>query len=150
MLLRMLPEQISKQWDLVRAAIEAANPPDVVLPEHKMTNMLSMLLNGDMQCWVLVGDEVRTDVYAIVTTLTYDDPFGEKQLFVYSLYAYKRPSRELWMDLINTLKRWGESLGCSNVTAYVRNKSEIRLIERIGGDVETVLVRIPLKTNGRL
>lgn len=149
MLLRMLPEQVSEQWTIIKEAIQASAGV-YTIPEAKMTNILSMLLSGNMQCWVLVDGNNRADVYAVITTFTYDDPLGEKTLFVFSLYAYKNIPIRLWKSLFGTLKRWAKSLGCSSVSAYVRNEAEKKLLERMGGDIKTVLVRVPLETNGRL
>ena len=52
MLLRMLPDQVSEQWDIFREAIKAALPPVVDDHEDLMNRLLMAALLGKLDVWV--------------------------------------------------------------------------------------------------
>ena len=149
MLLMMLPEQVSNQWETIRPAIEASLPAGIEVTEEYMTNILQSILRGNMQCWILVNG---VEVCAIGVTAIFSDPGGCLNLFIYSLYGYKPAPLHLWSDAIDTLKKWANAKGCTEIVAYSDsdNKFVIMLAERLGGDISRVLVRIPISKNGGL
>ena len=146
MIVRMLPEQASLQWETLKPAIESAVPEEFMCEEY-MTNVLKAIVKGDMHCWLLVEGK---DVAAMGITSFLDDPGGGKSLFIFALYSYMPVSLEKWADAFNMLKRWAAVHGCGSVLAYTDSGNEaiLRIARSVGGDVSRTLVTLPVGSNG--
>jgi len=140
MLLKMLPGQITENWEFIWSSVES-----VIEEEYRTevikNDILSSLLSDKMQCWIWYGDE---KIKAIATTFISCSPTGEKAVFIYTLYGYETMSIMDWRDAFDTLKKWGKSQGCSEINGYteVENRRFITLVKRLGGRADEVIIRI--------
>lgn len=135
MLTRLLPEQISKLWPIIKYAIEQSVPP--ISGEHpeKMNRILSSALCGKIDVWAsYVKGEVNKFEAIVVTEVLYDDASGIKNLLLYSVYGYEKVSKSSWIDGLMTLAKYGKSLRCTNLVAYSSEQDIIDLVKRLGGD----------------
>jgi len=139
MLLRMLPDQISSQWDDIWPSIE------VLMLEQSRTekgksNILQAMLSGEMHCWLLKDDD-NDDMLALASTCFFYDPSGRKSLFIYTLWGYDKPiTLKLWAEAFETLQDWAAFNGCDSVMAHTSNMKLIRLVTHLGGKAEDTLI----------
>jgi len=142
MLLRLLPEQISVQWDEIKRAITEVLPRST--GKVDMNEILMDLLNGSMQCWLSCrrSKEGNTVEGLIVTQVIKDRFEGGKSLLIYSLCGYQMDNREAWEESFRSLSAFAKGEGCQRITAFTNVSSLIKLAERLGGDVSQRFVSI--------
>ena len=142
MLLRLLPEQVSRQWEQLWPSIEFTLPEPV--PQQAGTRILQAILAGIMTCWVVVDEG---DMNAVIVTSFVTDPAGTRSLLIYSLYGYDMVKTELWKSSLHGLRRWAESKGCTEIIAYTDkdNVAVLRLAKAMGGTADRVVVSIPIE-----
>lgn len=137
MLLKVLPEQVSKEWEAIWPAIQSTLPYEV--PPAGVTKALEAFMSELLQCWFVVeGDEIC----AICTTTIFSDPCGRRSLLIYSLFGYKPMQTEKWRDAMGDLKKWASAKKCEDIIAYTQNPAIIRLVNQMGGDTSTAMVTI--------
>ena len=150
MLVKLLPDQISRYWQVISHAIEVAAPPTVQCSPNRMNNILQSLLGGGMQCWAITEprpDNKMAILGVVVTTVTEDFCSGTKNLFVYALYSYsdKLIAGAIWKDFYETLRKFGKSRGCFQVTGYTNNPAVSRSVRDIlKGNTECRLIRLEI------
>lgn len=144
MLIKLLPEQISQHWDVIKDAIEYSLNPVVGESPHKMNNILMSLLDGSMQCWVAVeGDDYNKITGNIVTKINFDDASQTKGLLIYSLYA-EGSSEQEWLKGYETLRKFAAANGCTRIVGFTDVPSLIKFTNRIGGEARYTLVSLPV------
>jgi len=142
MLIRLLPEQISEQWDEIKGAILKTLPRS----EGKidMNGVLLDLLNGGMQCWVSCRREDNIIEGLIATQIVKDHHGESKSLLIYSLFGYQMDTRGVWEEGFKALSTFAKGEGCWRITAFTSVDSLIRLAERFGGDTKQRFISIPV------
>ena len=136
MIVMMTPEEVSKQWGVVRHAIEGSMPSNRSVTEAGMNNILMSILDGRMQCWAM---EKEGKVQAIATTVYFFDPCGDKTLCVYSLYGYEIISDRMWKEALEKLGEFAKRNGCRYVVAYTVDKRVIDIADKNGATAEIFL-----------
>ena len=127
-MLRILPDQVAEQWNVIRPAIEASMPAYIRESETRMSNILTSIMVGNMDCWVI--EEGDRTAQAILLTLFTMDPAGDKSLCVYSMYGYERVTIDIWKEVVECMAKWGRANGCFSVTVYSENPKMVGALER--------------------
>ncbi len=139
MLTRLLPDQISRLWDIIKYAIEQSVPPATGEHPDKMNRILSAALCGKIDIWASYikqeGKAPKFEGIAVTETL-YDDASGIKNLLIYSIYGYEDSMNNAnYTEGITNLAKYGKSIGCTNIVAYSQDSGIAALAKRLGGDV---------------
>jgi len=145
MILRLLPEQISVQWDMIKPAIEKSLESACEDPD--MNDILTGLIEGSSQCWVSSRKATNGGniIEGIIITMITGDLFGEgRNLLIYSLFGYDMSTREAWRGGARALATFAKSKGCSRIVAYTSVSSLIKLAEGLGGTADQRFVSIPI------
>ena len=145
MLLRLLPEQISEQWDIIKPTIEDSLRS--ACEDADMNEMLTSLLNASSQCWVSSRKATNGGnvIEGIIITIITKNMFGEgKNLLIYSLFGYSMDTREAWRGGAKALALFAKSNQCSRIVAYTDVPSLIKLVENLGGTANQRFVSIPI------
>jgi len=95
------------------------------------------LISGSMSCWV-IRDEDKKD-RAIITTIYFYSPLGDRDLCLYTAFAFSPVSDTLWNDAFDTLRKWAIRNDCKHVVSYTENKRMLRLAESYGCSVKTFI-----------
>ena len=142
MLLRLLPEQISEQWDKIKDAIMKTFPRS----EDKidMNAVLMDLLNGGMQCWVSCRKEDNVIEGLVTTQVVEDHHGGGKSLLIYSLFGYQMDTKGVWEEGFKTLSIFAKGESCWRITYFTNVNSLIRFAEGRGGNADQRFVSIPI------
>jgi len=96
MLTKLLPDQISNFWDIIKYSVEESLPPIVGDHPDKMNRILSSLLCGKSECWASYnrqGDNTKFEGI-VLTKMLYDDASDTRNLLIYCLYGYEEVNKE--------------------------------------------------------
>lgn len=149
MLTKLLPDQISAFWDVIKYAIEESLPPTVSENPDKMNRILMSLLSDKAQCWVsyTINKEQRKLEGIIITRVSYDDVSDTKNLLIYCLYGYGNVGRANILSGFKTLVKYASSRDCCRIVGYTDLPYVVELAKRFGGDTGYTFVSIPLYKN---
>lgn len=146
MLTKLLPDQISHYWDILKPAIEASLPPVVGETPDKMNRVLAALIDGSLHCWISsrIKNEERILEGMVVTKLLYDDVSDTRNLLIYCLYGLGVASDGAWRSGFITLAKWAKSRGCSRIVAYSDVPGILDIVNRLGGETKYRYISFPL------
>lgn len=139
-MIRLYPEQVARQWEIIEPAIEAALPPITTNSLDRMNRVFESILSGRLNTYMFVNE---TKVKGVVTVSVLDSVDSvEKQLLIYSLFGYKGVTIDelnQGFDLIADLAR---GLGCASIVAYTSLDPLREYVKRIGGDASLTFLRL--------
>ena len=142
MLTQLLPDQISKFWDIIKYALEQSLPPIAGDHPDKMNRLLSSMLSGKTQCWAsyIRNEEGAKSEGIVVTQILYDDPSNTKNLLIYSIYGYNLVDKGTWLKALTTLVKYSKSQGCTQVVAYTDVPHLVEKAKSLGGDTSHTFI----------
>jgi hypothetical protein len=142
MLIKMIPEQVSALWETFAPMFAQSLPPEIAVSRDILTNNLAAVLRGDLTVWIEVDEEEQQMPRALITTYVWEDPIScIRSLMVYHLYVMQNGNHKEWMKNIETLKRYGETVGCSRLIGFAgEDPKYLRFLRTVGGDTDTRLV----------
>ena len=146
MLTKMLPDQISKFWPIIKYAVEESLPPTVGENPDKMNRILSSMISGKLEVWASYRyeEEIIKFEAILVTQLLFDEASGVKNLLLYCVYGYTVITDSSWLEGFKAISKYAKSLGCSGIVAYTANENVVELAKKFGADTSFVFVSIPL------
>ena len=139
---KLLPEQISAFWDIIKYAIEESLPPIVGEHPDRMNRILSAALRGTLEVWaeyVKDGDNVKFEGIAL-TQILYDEPSGTKNLLVYCLYGYNPIDPGSWARTLIVIAKYAKEKGCNQIVAYTSVPHLINLAKGLGGNTDYTFI----------
>jgi hypothetical protein len=149
MINRLLPEQISKFWDVIKYAVEQSLPPTVGDHPDKMNRILGSMLCGKIDVWMsyTVNGEKRKLNGLVVTRFLYDDASDTKTLLLYCAYSYadERIAHEFWVEGYNAMVEYARANKCIRLIAYSDIPYLIEMANAIGAETRFHLISFPLK-----
>ena len=134
MIIKLLPEQVVKFWDMLRYAIaETFMPRNSCTNEH-LQYILASLLAGKTQCWMGFKDVEgeRKFIGFIVTRIGSDPAIGEKTLFVDIIYAFQTVPEEIMFSAQVTLEKFAKNNDCKSMVAMTEADRIATLAKRNG------------------
>ena len=139
---KLLPEQISAFWDVIKFAIAESLPP--ITGEHPdiMNRILSSALRGTIEVWaeyVKEGDNIKFEGIAL-TQILYDEPSGTKNLLIYSLYGYNPIDPGSWARTLVVVAKYAKEINCNQIMAYVTLPHLVSLAKGLGGNTDFTFV----------
>jgi predicted porin len=141
MLNRLLPDQVSKFWPIIKYAVEQSLPPIVGEHPDKMNRILSSALCGKVDVWVSYDKEKNNKVEGIVLTeFLFDEPSGTKNMLIYCLYGYNQVSNDSWLEGIKGLAKFAKSRQCNQIVAYTSEDVIIKTVESLGGEANYTFI----------
>lgn len=144
MLVQLLKGQIADDWEFMGGYIERSLLTATTSDNLRMSEVLSALLNGRLQCWYFyenVDEDERNDVVAIVITMvTKDVGAGSNQLLVYSLCGIKKLNMQSFEQLLIDLKTVAKAAGSNRITMQTNLRNATSLATRLGGNTDTTLI----------
>ena len=138
MIIKLMPEQVSKLWDYIRFGVLSSVSPITNTSPEGIRNILKNLLLGTIQCWAII-EEDKMKGFAL-TTISGDYVSGEIFLNIYDLYAFEQFSQETWESGVTALEEFAKANMCSKVIAYSDIPQVIGIAEKLGFNSRTVLL----------
>ena len=97
MITKLLPENVTDNWDIVKHAIKESLPPFALDTPDKLNCILEAIILGSLEVWVYYDFEDSVKIRSIITTSLITDPESKtKNLLVYSIYNYDHTTEENW------------------------------------------------------
>lgn len=136
MLVQLLPEQIANNWHLLVDGIKKGLQPLGVIEEGQLNDILETALTGQLQVWLLADTvEDGYKIKGIVTTcITIDPILGTRNLLMYSVYGIETLHMKLWVDGLNTLKKFAQEEGCKGVSAFSNVPDVVKILGLLGAN----------------
>ena len=147
MITKLLPDQISRFWPIIKYAVEESLPPTVGDHPDKMNRILSAMLCGKLDVWASYrheGEVTRFDGIG-VTQVLYDDASDTKSMLIYAVYAYEKTLPSTWADAFETISKYAKSKGCRRYVAYSSIPYVIEQAKLFGGDTSFTFISFPLE-----
>jgi hypothetical protein len=144
MLIKLLPEQISRFWPYIKYALEQSVPMDILRTHDKLSNILESLLFGGMQNWLCVDAEELTVLGNLITTICNDESSKTKTLRLYSVYGYDDLPLTEWQEGFHTISEFALGQGCEMIDAFTTNEKIISLAKRFGGDTRFTYITLEI------
>ncbi len=141
MLTKLLPDQISKFWDILKYAIQESLPPTVNEHPDKLNRILTSALSSSIDIWVSYNklNNVIKFEAVVLTKITYDDTSCTKGLLIYCLYGYDSVDKQSWSEGLKTIVKFAYKEKCSRILAYTNSKYIIQLVNKLGGNTDYTL-----------
>lgn len=136
MLTRLLPEQISNFWDIIKYAVEQSLPPLVSDHPDKMNRILSAALCGKVEVWASYNKSPEGNKFEgiVLTNMLYDDVSNTKNLLIYCLYGYNEVDNKSWLDALKAIVKYAKSRGCSQIVAYTDKPYIVNIANQLGSE----------------
>ena len=146
-MIKLLPDQISKFWDIIRYALEDSPPLTIGNINNRwISNILTAALSGEIEVWVSYTKEEELKLDGIVLTSFEIDKFvKEKSLLIYYLYTYGNTDTNRWIKGLKSLVKYAKTRNCSRIISYSSVPSIISISEKLGGNVDTRFITFNLK-----
>lgn len=132
MLVKLLPNQISERWDLIKFAIQESTPE---ITEYGIVVILENLLCDIMQCWLEVEERDGTiKLLGVVVTSVYTDSFFQQNVLrICVLYTYTDLPMHIWGASLESLRNYARGRECYKIEAYTDRAEFEALIKHLGG-----------------
>ena len=141
MITRLLPEQVSRLWDIIKYAIEQSLPPIVTRHSDNMNRILAALLSNKMSCWISYTktEEMSKFDAVILTKFIFDDATYTKNLLLYSVYGYAKLESRHWMEGFAFMSKYALSQGCDKLIAYTKVPYLVEMAKQYDADMQTFI-----------
>lgn len=138
-MIKLLPDQISKFWDLIKYALEDSPPLTIGnINSSWINNLLVAALSGEIEVWISYEKEEKIKLNGIVLTSFEIDKFvKEKSLLIYYLYTYGNTGIRPWIKGLKALAKYARSRNCSRIISYSKIPEILKVSKELGGDIDT-------------
>tara|TARA_R100000808_G_C2131725_1_gene140795 strand:+ start:902 stop:1486 length:585 start_codon:yes stop_codon:yes gene_type:complete len=133
-MLKLLPQQVSDNWDEIKQAILLANPAQSYMTAERLNNVLKSILLEESQCWALCDDLNPEDpkIHGIcVTQIMMDNLADVRNLTIYALYSKKLLTGKMYLSLFLTLSKFAKANSCHRVMAYTEVPKIIDIVGKL-------------------
>ena len=137
MLTKLLPEQISKHWDIISYAIANSLPPVIMSKPDVLNNILMSMLADKMQCWASYkrnGEDVKFEGI-VVTKIIYEPDSNTRNLLFYTVYSYGAADKSAWEEGFKALVKFCNFNNCEQLIAYTPHDYLAKLAKSLGAEV---------------
>ena len=142
MLTKLLPEQISKFWDIIKYAIEESVPPTAYDHPDQTNRILAAALGGKVDVWASYDKRVRPiRLEGIALTQVLVDNISQtRNLLLYCIYGYEDVSSDTWFTGLTTLAKYAKGKGCRQIIAYTDRPAVVALAKSLGADTKYTFI----------
>jgi hypothetical protein len=141
MFAKLLPEQISKFWDVIKYGLEQTLPPIAGDHPDRMNRVLTACLCGKADVWASYTRDNGVGNFEgfAVTRIIFDDVSSTFSLLIYTIYAYSKVSSSTWLVALRKLAAYAKLKNCRFVVAYTDFPGIVEISKRLGGDIKFFL-----------
>ncbi len=131
MIVRLLPTQIPKFWDLVKpAVIEVGgkiSPGDWDLAN----NVFNLCLSGLYQVWITSESEQIQDINGVVITcVSNDNASKETYLSLWLIFFYKQPSMDIIREAREATKLYANANSCKVIQVQQLHSMTDQIVDK--------------------
>lgn len=146
MLVKLLPEQISRYWEYIKWALMHTLPEGNRIPVD-LNTVLEGLLSDAMQCWWFVqSTENDYKVLALViTTIFEDNTLKKKHLRLFAVYGFDDLPMDAFQSGFYTLSKYAQGKGCQYIDAFTDVPYVAELCKKFGGDASMTYLKLEVQ-----
>lgn len=133
MIIRVLPTQIPKFWELIKFSCVQADEVDKKDFPSYFNSLLCDLLSEKSQCWVRTNEKKELTALT-VTKIVVDKVTGEKSLVMQVVYSWSRGESREWIEDANLLKAFAIKEKCNSMMFTSRNEAVYRIAKTLSFD----------------
>ena len=142
MLVKLMPDQVSKFWDVIKYALE--NSPPLTTEVHYdswINEVLTSAMSGDISVWASYTkeEEVKFEGLAL-TSFEVDRFIKKKSLLIYYVFSYAKVANDNWIEGLKTLAQYAKLHKCTRIIAYSNVPEIIKICEKLGGDTSITFI----------
>lgn len=143
MITKLLPENVTDNWEVIKNAIRQALPPFALDTPDKMTCILENIILGQLDVWVSYDSEEGIKIKNIWTTSIITDPESKtKNLLIYSVFSFDHTIEANWTEGIESMKDYAKANGCTAITGFTKSPVILKYVEANGGDTSVTFIKI--------
>lgn len=144
MLVKLLPENVTDNWDVVKESIRKSLPSFAIDTPDKITRILESIILGHLEVWVYYEfEDDKLHIKNITTTSIVTDPESQtKNLLIYTSYSFHHTELDDWSQGLTDLKEYAKSNDCAAITAFTRDAHILKFLASIGAETETRFIRV--------
>ena len=128
MLIKLLPVQISKIWEIIRFGLIRTWPIGTEEGSERVQEVLKNLLTETIQCWV--AREGEEFLGFLLTKINICDVTGSRSLNLMSVFGFKVVPDEQWEKGMLQLIEFAKANNCKFVTATSDNVKILSLLTK--------------------
>lgn len=140
LLTRLIPEEVSSNWEKFAPIIDLSLPPTVINSRLKMANILRSILLEDLVVWL--GSRNQEELFILTTQIREDKISLTKNLLIYSFTALKTLTKKEVMEGFLLLNKYAKAMKCESIIAYVENERIIKFFESINAETSYTLTQM--------
>jgi hypothetical protein len=150
MLVRLLPEQIGKYWNVIKYSLEHTFPAGTRSKGEKLNFALEELLVGKhMHAWACVRENAAKEDYDVIgivlTSVVTEVGTKIQYLRILVLFAFEDVPISDWKQGLVILRTFADSIGCDAIDGYTDMPSVIAFVKAAGGDTSRTYVQLRVK-----
>lgn len=143
MLIKLTPDQVIKEWKVIKHAIQEATHEQIFDTDNKVQEHLREILIGTMQVWGIVEEGVFAGIG--VSRFSHDNTMGVRRLEIYSVYGFRTISAGCWAENFVVLKRFAAANNCDYIITLTDNENIIAMAKEYGADTEQRLIAFKIQ-----
>lgn len=138
MLTKLMPEQISKFWPIIKYAVEQSLPPAIGDHPDKLNRVLSAALCDRVDVWASYTKPNGSVKFEgiVLTKVLYDDVSSTRNLLIYCIYGYNIVDKASWPSALATIVKYAKSRNCSFITAYTEFPAIVQIAKKLGASAQ--------------
>lgn len=145
MITKLLPENVTDNWDTIKEAIRASLPPFALDTPDKLTRILESIILGELEVWTYYDNTAGIQIKSIWTTSIVTDPESKtKNLLIYSIFNYDHSTPDNWIEGLVAMKEYAKANDCVSITGFTVQPYILKFVESIGGSTEVRFIKIPV------
>jgi len=143
MFVSLTPDQISRNWPIIKECTEDSLPPIHGESPNLLNNILQALLDSRMICWI--SYQYKEDGSPLIdglgiTRLDKDPLTGINQCLIYTLYAFEWSNEESWSKAFITFLKYLKEKNVGRIIGYTKIPKLAEKWVQYGGNADTTLL----------
>lgn len=146
MITKLLAENVTNNWDVIKEAIRGSLPPFAIDTPDKMSRILESIILGHLEVWVYYDQtEEGVHIKSIWTTSLITDPESQtKNLLIYSIFNFDHGTPQNWLEGITAMREYAKANDCAAITGFTKEPHILRFVESLQGTTDVRFIKIPL------
>lgn len=120
MLVRLLPEQVEANWELLAPLISIGVNPEVGKTQQGMVNVLRSILMEHLVCWVYVQD--GKFMFVLVTQIKTEPITLDRQLLIFSFASIRNVSNRMIKHAFLKISQYAKANQCRAMSGFVADE----------------------------
>lgn len=139
MLVPLLPEQVSEEWNIFAPLIAESLPPQIGFSFKGMSNVLRAILVEDLVVWAYYNEQDNLQ-FVMSTTVIEDKITYISSLLIYSFTSVGHVRKSHMKNVFETISKYCRSVKCDSIIAYSQQEPINQFLATMGADISNRLI----------